>query len=571
MLVELRVEAFAIIDALEVRFGEGLNVLTGETGAGKSILVDAIELLLGGRADPAVIRAGCAEAVVEGLFRGPGLGERARALGLPAEDDELLVRRTVPREGRGRVAVNGGLCTVAMLGQLARGLVDLSGQHEHLSLLAPARHLPLLDAAAGLGAEVASYQAAFATLLALDRERRALLAREAERARQEEFLAFQLEELDALAASPGEDDALAEERRVLAGAERLRAAADAVEAQVYSGEAAVLDALASAIRRLDDAAAIDGRLAPIRQHLEAARAEAEEAGRGLSRYLATLAADPERLSAVEDRLEALRAVSRKHGGTLAEALARRDAMREELAALSRSAERRGELDRALEAAGADARGKAAALTKKRAAAAQRLGKAVSAELGRLGMAGARLEVVLGAPSGELLEVAGGGPLGSQGGESAEFRLAANVGEAPRPLGKVASGGELSRALLALKRVLAAADPVATYVFDEVDAGIGGSTALVVGRMLRDVARERQVLCVTHLPQVAACADVHLGVEKVVVRGRTVARVVELGDDERVAALARMLSGDPSAKAARAAAAELVAAARGAGKGRRRAA
>jgi len=555
MLAALRIESLAILSSLEVRFDRGLNVLTGETGAGKSMLVDALGLLLGGKADPGAIRAGCDEAVVEGLFVGEGLAERAAALGLPATGDELLVRRTITRTGRGRVHVNGALATVSLLASLTRGLVDLCGQHEHVSLLRRERHLELLDAYAGIEPLRLELEKRHGGLAALLRERDELLAAGLERARRRDWLEFQLRELDEVAPVAGEDEALAQERRILAATEKLREAAAAAEQAVYGGEGAAADRVAGALRRLEEAARLDDRLAPAVQLLAAARAELEEAGRTLGHYAAALGGDPERLAAIDERCEALRRIARKHGGSLEAAIARGEEMRAELDRLGNDEERAGALDQEIERQGAALRELAARLSAARREAAGRFAAAVREELARLGLGAAALEVAFSPAHG--LDACGVA-VGPRGAEEAEFFFCANPGEPPRPLVKAASGGELSRVLLSLKRVLAHADPVGIWVFDEVDAGISGATALVVGQMLRQIARERQVLCVTHLPQVAAHADVHLHVSKEVRGARTWGRVELLEEgEERQRSLARMLSGSDERPAALAAAAELL--------------
>ncbi|AKU90271.1 DNA repair protein RecN [Vulgatibacter incomptus] len=587
MLAALRIESLAIIDSLEVRFDKGLNVLTGETGAGKSILIDALALLLGGRADPAAVRAGRDEAVVEGLFVGPGLAGRAAELGLPADGDELLVRRTISRSGRSRVHVNGALATVSLLATLTRGLVDVSGQHEQVSLLRRERHLDLLDDFGSLGGLRRSFDEEFGRLAAASREEERLRTEEAERERRRDYLAFQLRELDELAPEQGEDESLSLERRILAGAERIRVAAEEVEGLLVSGDGAVVDRLGVALRRLEDAARLDPRIAPVAGAVEAARTELAEAGRTLERLASAAGGDAtERLAFVDERLEALRHLARKHGGTLGAALARGASMREELAAIEGSEARVSELAEEVRIRSRAAEALAGRLSASRASAAEALARAVKPELQRLGLENAVLEVRFSPPCGEgSLETRGLPPeaelaqeksapsggdrreganglrlgmrLSRRGAEEAEFLFSANPGEEPRALGRAASGGELSRVLLALKRALARVDPVESYVFDEVDAGIGGATGVIVGQMLRDVAHERQVLCVTHLPQVAAFADVHLQVTKEVREGRTHSRVERLeARESRQRHLARMLSGSEG-PASLAAAAELL--------------
>ncbi|HZY01961.1 MAG TPA: DNA repair protein RecN [Anaeromyxobacteraceae bacterium] len=555
MLTTLRISGFAVVDQVEVRFGPGLNVLTGETGAGKSILVNALHLALGGRMSAEVLREGADEAVVEALFELPPshpVLARLTVAGVPRPEPsdggtaELLVRRVAPRGGRGRAFVNGSLCTVSMLESALKGLLDISGQHEHVSLLDPATHLDLLDAFAGqaplvAGSASARYREAFAALSALWREEQALAQDEGERARRADYLAFQLKELEAAEAKPGEDQALEQERKVLLSAARLADAARAAEELVYGEEGSAAERVGQAVRTLAEAAQLDPRLSPTVDLLRSAAAEVEEAGRELGRYAGSVGGDPERLAFVEERLALLRSLARKHGGSLTAALERRDAMAAELAALEGSDGRRADVGKLLAQKGAEAVRLAAELTRLRQAAAREFARAVRKELEGLAMERCRLEVAFGPPEGAI--PVGETPLGPGGAERAEILIAPNPGEPARPLARIASGGELSRVLLAVKRALSVADPVLTQIFDEVDAGIGGAVAEAVGRLLAEVSRESQVLCVTHLPQVAAFADRHYLVEKRVAGGRTSTSVHPLDDDAaRRGEVARMLAG-----------------------------
>jgi DNA repair protein RecN (Recombination protein N) len=579
MLTTLRISGFAIVDAVEVGFGPGLNVLTGETGAGKSILVNALHLVLGGRMSADVLRDGADEAVVEALFELPPshpVFERLEAAGLegapPGESAELVVRRVVARGGRGRAYLNGALVTASALAEALKGLVDISGQHEHVSLLDTGRHLALLDAFAGTDGPgpraqgtpapplLTRYRDAFARLSEGVRERARLTQDGAERTRRADYLAFQLAELDEVDPRPDEDLALDAERRVLASAERLREAARAAEGLCYGEEGAASERAVEAVRALADAAAVDARLAGPLSLLRQAAIELEEAGRELGRYAEALDGDPERLAQVEERLEALKALARKHGGTLAGAVARRAEMALELASLSGGSERLEALSHEIDAAGAEAAALAGRLTRSRQAAARAFAEAVQNELAGLAMARCRLEVAFTAPSQTV--AAGGLALSSDGAEQAEFLLAPNPGEAPRPLARIASGGELSRLLLAVKRTLARRDPVHTYVFDEVDSGIGGAVAEAMGRVLSEVAKGRQVLCITHLAQIAAFADRHHRVSKRVVGGRTTSEVVPLDPGQpRRLEIARMMAGTTVTPAALEHAGALIEAAR----------
>ena len=411
MLTTLRISGFAIVDAIEVRFGPGLNVLTGETGAGKSILVNALHLVLGGRMSGEVLRDGAEEAVVEAIFELPadhrvfarleaaGLGLAEEGGGDRAGTRELLVRRVATRGGRGRAFVNGGLCTVAMLEEVLRGTVDVSGQHEHVSLLDPGTHLELLDAFAGLRQAQGEreppdlprpgeslfqrYRATHAALAALARERDALAADEGERARRADYLSFQLAELDRADPRPGELESLEDERRVLASAEKLREAARAAEALAYGEEGSASERVAQAARALAEAALLDRRLEPTLALLRSAAVELEEAGRELGRYADAAGGDPERLAAVEDRLELLRALARKHG-SLDGAIARRAEMREELSRLCGGGERLAELVEELAAAGRQA----VALARELSVAREKAARAFAAAV-RRGARGAR--------------------------------------------------------------------------------------------------------------------------------------------------------------------------------------
>ena len=546
MLDLLTVRAFAIIDEMEVRFAPGLNVLTGETGAGKTILVDALHLVLGGRAQADVIRTGAEEAEVQALFlpRDPERTDaRLRSLGLPACGAEMVVRRIVQREGRSRAYVNGALATASQLQQATRGLLDISGQHEHVGLLDPESHLDLLDAYAHAGPLRAAYEEAFAALTEAERQRARLDSDESARAERASFLRYQLDELSKADPRPGEDEALAQERRVLAAAERLRAGAEEAETLLRSGDEAAATLAARALRRLEELSGIDPQLAAVASAVRGAAAELDEAGRTLLRYAARPGADPERLAALDDRLELLRRLARKHGGSLEAALARKSAMEEELSSLEHHDEALLEAQARASALAAQALRAGNELSARRKAAATGFSRAVAADLAGLGMARTELSVRFGAPPAGI--PLGAEVLGARGLESAEILFSPNPGEDLRPLARIASGGELSRVLLAVKRILAEADDVDTYLFDEVDAGIGGATADAVGRALSAVARARQVVCITHLPQIAVFAERHQLVDKEIAKGRTHSTVRAVEGDARVRELARLLGGQAS--------------------------
>src|SRR5438067_12941110 len=544
MLELLRVRAFAIIDELEAHFAPGFNVLTGETGAGKSILVDALHLVLGGRAQVEAVRTGADEAEVQALFRprDPAATDaRLSGLGLPAAGAELVVRRTVQREGRSRAWVNGALATAAQLAQATRGLLDISGQHEHVGLLDAQTHLALLDAYAGLS--LRDYETAFLQLAEAERVRARLDSDESARSERASFLRYQLDELCKADPRAGEDEALAQERRVLAAAERLRAGADEAESLLRSGDQAAVTLAARAVRRLEELSGIDPQLAALAASVRAAAAELDEAARTLSRYAARPGVDPERLATLDERLDLLRRLARKHGGSLASALSRKRVMEDELSSLEHHDEALVLAQARVTACAAEALRSGAELSSRRRAAAAGFSRAVASELSGLGMGRTELSVRFATPPAGV--AAGAEMLGPRGLESAEILLSPNPGEELRPLSRIASGGELSRVLLAVKRILAEADEVDTYLFDEVDAGIGGATADAVGRALASVARSRQVVCITHLPQIAVFAERHQLVDKEVAKGRTHSTVRAVEGDDRIRELARLLGGQVS--------------------------
>ncbi|MCK6501878.1 DNA repair protein RecN [Myxococcota bacterium] len=563
MLTCLRVRSFAIIDEVEVTLAPGLNVVTGETGAGKSILVNALHLVLGARARPEVVRAGAEQAEVEALFSvdRDRLAGRLEALGLPP-DDELLVRRTVQPQGRSRAYVNGRLATASQLVDLAAGLVDICSQHEHHTLVDPTTHLDHLDrfgALQPLCLRTRDAYAAAAHAAATLRDARDALA---DRGAREDLLRFQLGEIERLRPQPGEDESLRLERERLAHAERLAQVATMGEQRLYSADGAVCSTLERLAQELAHQGRHDGRLGELAQRVDAAATELAEVARDLGAYARGLDAEPGRLVEVEDRLHALRGLARRHGGTLQGALDHAELARQELALLDDVEDRVEQAERALDRALAAAAAVARELSAARHGHARALGQAISGELAGLGMGDARVVVEV-APAAEArpgdlaLE---GARLGERGIDRAEFLIAPNPGEDPKALRKVASGGELSRALLALKCVIGGIDPDGLYVFDEVDAGVGGAVAEVIGQKLRAISRGHQVLCITHLPQIAAYADRHLRVEKVVQGGRTRSRIVALDEDARREELARMLGGIEVTDASRAAALALLKAA-----------
>ncbi|MFO0596915.1 MAG: DNA repair protein RecN [Myxococcaceae bacterium] len=535
MLNTLRLKNVAVVEEAEVTFGAGLTVLTGETGAGKSIVIDALGLLVGGRAEADVIRAGADEAVIEGLFdRTELIAARLAELGLPDDGPELSVRRSLSRQGKGRVHVNGALVTVGVLQRLMRGQVDIAGQHEHMALLDPREHLGLVDRFGGVEKSDAfgEYRSLFDRLHEANAKLQSLGGDETQVAARVDFVSFQLDELERVAPKAGEDLALETERKRLSSSERLRKAVGNAEAMVSTQESSAVELLGRALHLVADAEKLDPSLEAVRSRLISAQAELDEAARGLSRYLGALDSDPRRLEEVDERLDALKRLCRKHAAPLEAVIEKRTTLAAELEELKHRAERRAEVEAEQKKLKDEATLAAKAVSQLRQKAARRLCEAVSTGLQRLSMMRARFEV-------EFLPA----ELGRDGADAVQFLFCANPGEALKPLAKVASGGEASRVMLAMKAAVAGSDSCTCSVFDEADAGIGGAVADVVGRLIKDIASHRQVLCITHLPQVAAHADAHLRISKGEKGGRTRSVVVPLEPGEmRAQELARMLSG-----------------------------
>jgi DNA repair protein RecN (Recombination protein N) len=561
MLVELRIRNFAIIEGAALYFGPGFNVLSGETGAGKTIIMTALGLLLGGRASPDMIRAGQNEAVVEGLFELEG--EAPLPEGAPefaeAGQRELLIRRALAADGgRSRAYVNGEMATVQTLARMGQSLVQVYGQHEHQTLLRSESHLQLLDRHAALDAMLEEYGAAYRATAQARARADELRERERTRAEQLELARFRIAELERAGLQPGEDEQLAGERTVLANAARLGAAAADAERMLAGESAAALDAVARAETRVGEAAVIDPKLKDAFELIRSARLGLEEAAHTLRDYAERVEADPARLEEIETRMAELTRLKRKYGGSLPSVLETLERSRVEIAGLERVSESRAEAESQLRDALDDLARMGAELSARRQSAAAELKRRMETELKTLGMRAPVFEARF-APleKSENGFEHSGVTLGPGGADSIEFMLSPNLGQPPMALARIASGGELSRVMLALKRLEAQRRGVATMIFDEVDAGVGGAVAQVVGRKLKELARFHQVLCVTHLPQVAAFADTHFLIEKEERRGATRSRVSALAQAERIEEVARMLGGAEVTDKFRRAARELI--------------
>ncbi|HDI60658.1 MAG TPA: DNA repair protein RecN [Desulfobacteraceae bacterium] len=549
MIEELAIKNFAIIEDLRIRLAPGLTIFSGETGAGKSIIISAVNLLLGGRASSRLIRTGAESAELEALFQVAPDSPAARAMVEHGYDpaDGLLVRRIIHRDESNRIYINGSLATVAVLAELTGSLASISGQHAHQTLLKEDAHLLVLDRYGGLMAlrqAVAEAYRAIQPLLAEGRHLEALKVRQSERI---ELLRFQRAEIQAAGLVPDEDEVLERERQVLRHAETLMRALDRGIAVLYSGDGAVLEQVAAVGKEMARAAAIDPALSAFAHRLDEMGILIQELSVEMQTHLGTLQVDEGRLAQVEERLEVLRRLKKKYGGTLPKVIDHLEDVERELDGIENIDARIEANRRALEDAAAGLAECCRRLSVGRQAAARDLARAVEAALATLRMEGTRFEVAMSRPAAgagtEPYLVVDGTVAGEAGIDQVTFMLAPNVGEALKPLAAIASGGELSRVVLALKAILAANDAVETVVFDEVDAGIGGAVAEVVGRRLHDLAHHHQLICITHLPQIARFGDHHFRIEKTVVQGRTRTAIHPLDDKGRLEELARMLGGE----------------------------
>ncbi|MFA6318761.1 MAG: DNA repair protein RecN [Elusimicrobiota bacterium] len=571
MLHSLEVKDFAVIAELELEFSEGLNILTGETGAGKTILIEALGFLLGARASASWVRAGARRLSVAGVFDPADFPDDLRR-SLDLGKGPLRVLRELDASGKARASIDGKAVPVSVLSSWGDGLVDFHGQHEHQTLLKAGAQLAALDFYAGLGPETEALAQDYGRWAALCAERDALTLSDEERGRRLEFCRFQLAELSDAKLDAGEEARLEAELPLLQNAERIRALADAAYVALYAAEGSAAEDLLKAARALADLARLDPGMESAAKAVEEARVSVEDLGRDLGRYRGSVPLDPGRLDAVLSRLDLLSRLAKKHGGTTTAALARLEALRSELAALETAGERSGGIGPELAAAEAALAERCEGLHALRVKAARSFEKALVKELRGLGMPHAEFTAAV-----EMEE----GRYGRTGCDAVEFLLAANPGEPARPLRSVASGGELSRVMLSLKTVLscrpsppargerpspsgtcrsggrAEAAGAGILVFDEVDAGVGGTVARSVGQRLAALGRARQVLCVTHLAQVACFGRSHIHVVKETDRGRTVVRVERLDRGRRLETLAVMLGGREPTPASRRHAQELL--------------
>lgn len=558
MLTELRISNFGVIEQLAVTFGSGFIVFTGETGAGKSLLIDAVTLLIGGRASADQIRAQADEADLEAAFQltpeHPLLQLlQTKGFARPGETD-IVIRRVISRTGRNRTYLNGNLCPVHVLEELGGALVDVHGQHEQQSLLSPSAQLDALDAYGRLQTLRQEYHDARALWGKRVGELEMRTAEIARRREREDLLRFQFQEITEAAIEAGEDVRLDQERPRLMHSQQLGDLADQLHELLYAGEDSVLSQLASARKLVSRMETIDAAVSDWARSVEDAVVPLREFAAQVRHYRDQVDANPARLAEIEQRMDRLQRLSKKYGGSLDAVLTLQESLRAQLDQLDTAETQVQELTRAVEAGRRQLGEVAERLTRKRVEAAKALTTSVTKELGALRMERTRFAVV-------VAQVAGDEPYGQTGQDAVEFVFSANPGEPVKSIAKVASGGELSRIMLALKTILAESDRVPVLIFDEVDAGVGGAVAEVMGARLRDLSRHHQVLCVTHLPQVGSQAHAHFVVEKQVRQKRTVTHVRQLTPQEREEEIARMLAGVTVTKTARAAAAEMIESAR----------
>ncbi len=538
MLIELRIKNFAIIDELDLSFSKGFNILSGETGAGKSIILNAVHLLLGDKATEEWIRSSEEEANVEALFDISGnpeakekINEKAPHVRGTGEEDSLLIRRVISRSGRGKVFINGSMATLGALSEIGEELLSIYGQHEHQSLQRVETHIDILDEFGGLLGLREEFQTHYEEFISLSEEVEKIRGEKEKRAKERELMAFQSREIEASRIQVGEEESLKEERIILTHAKKLMDFAHVSEGALYSEESSTIGKIQKILNQGRDMATIDPSLSHLLKALDSALIQLEEIALAFRDYSRRVEVNPARIDEIENRLEEIDRLKRKYGSTVEEVLAFKRRADDALKSFTSDEEKLSQLESRLEPLRQLVDNLGKKLSRERKRVALELKKSVEKELNSLGMKKTIFEIRI-----DPL------PLSVKGTDRVEFLISPNVGEEVKPLAKIASGGELSRIMLAMKRILAKIGGRQVLVFDEVDAGIGGAMAEVVGRKLRELSRHHQVICVTHLPQIACFADQHHSVRKEVKSGRTVTLVDRLDQESIVDEIARMLGG-----------------------------
>jgi len=553
MLLELRIKNFAIIDELNLFFSKGFNILTGETGTGKSIILNAVHLLLGDRATEEWIRSSEEEASVDALFDISGnleikerIKEKAPHLRGAGEEDSLLIRRVISRSSRGKVLINGNLATLGVLSEVGEGLLSIYGQHEHQSLQRVETHIDILDDFGGLLGLREEFQKQHQEFVSLSEEIGRIHAEKERRAKERELMAFQSKEIETSGIQIGEEESLKEERTILTHAKKLMDFAQVSEETLYSEEGSAIERIQKILNQGREMATIDPSLSQPLKALESTLIQLEEIALALRDYSRRVEVNPIRLDEIENRLEEIDRLKRKYGSTAEEVLSFKHRIDEELESFTSDEEKLSQLEGRLKPLRQTVIDLGTRLSEERKKVALELKKSVEKELNSLGMKKTIFEIHI-----DPL------PLSLKGVDRVEFLISPNVGEEVKPLAKIASGGELSRIMLAMKRILAKVGGRQVLIFDEVDSGIGGAMAEVVGKKLRELSRHHQVICVTHLPQIACFADQHHSVRKEVKAGRTITLVDRLDKESIVDEIARMLGGVKVTEKTRAHAKEMI--------------
>ncbi len=539
MLEHLHIRNVALIKESEISFGDGLNILTGETGAGKSMIIDSLQFALGGRAGKDFLRHGEKQAAVEALFsvQSQALTEKLAENGIaPEEDGTLLITRTLSEAGKSVCRINGSTVTVGMLKEIAEDMIDIYGQHEHQSLLNPVKHIRLLDrfCGAGFGEAMEEYKNSRQRLKDLEKQLTILIGDESQREQRMDMLLFQKEEIEAAELQEGEEDALLEQKKRLSSMERLIRLTGESVTLLYDGDdraPSACDQLGDALAKLQEAAEYDAALSPLADALADGYAAVEDCARELKREAEKQEADPEELERIEERLQLFYKLKRKYGGSIEAVLEFYEKAVQELEFLSNSSEKAAELSAKKTAEEKRLSALAETLTARRRATAEQVEEQIETALHDMEMKHARFHI-------QIEEKA---DWGADGKDKVEFLISANAGEPLKPLAKIASGGEMSRVMLALKTVLVDADEIGTFIFDEIDTGVSGRTARRVGEKMRFLGGKRQLLCITHLPQIAAMADNHFLIEKESDAGETVTRVTALDEEGAVREVARLMN------------------------------
>ena len=539
MLEHLHIRNVALIKESEISFGDGLNILTGETGAGKSMIIDSLQFALGGRAGKDFLRHGEKQAAVEALFSGQSqaLTEKLAENGIaPEEDGTLLITRTLSEAGKSVCRINGSTVTVGMLKEIAEDMIDIYGQHEHQSLLNPVKHIRLLDrfCGAGFGEAMEEYKNSRQRLKDLEKQLAILIGDESQREQRMDMLLFQKEEIEAAELREGEEDVLLEQKKRLSSMERLIRLTGESVTLLYDGDdraPSACDQLGDALAKLREAAEYDAALSPLADALADGYAAVEDCARELKREAEKQEADPEELERIEERLQLFYKLKRKYGGSIEAVLEFYEKAVQELEFLSNSSEKAAELSAKKAEEEKRLSALAETLTARRRATAEQVEEQIETALHDMEMKHARFHI-------QIEEKA---DWGADGKDKVEFLISANAGEPLKPLAKIASGGEMSRVMLALKTVLVDADEIGTFIFDEIDTGVSGRTARRVGEKMRFLGGKRQLLCITHLPQIAAMADNHFLIEKESDAGETVTRVTALDEEGAVREVARLMN------------------------------